>query len=105
QGRRGDDPPHRPQDAPAEDADLSHPGRGRRHRPGPRRARGARLMPADEEDRTLVDAIAAARGARRLGKLRTAVAALDRAVGLLSPGDTSGTLRLAEEGVRLGKAL
>jgi anti-anti-sigma regulatory factor len=51
-------------------------------------------------------ALAAAREARRLGRLRTAVEALDRAVALLGPGDASDDApSIAAEGVQLGRAL
>lgn len=64
-------------------------------------------MSREEEEARgeLARAVAASREARRQGKLRPAVQALDRAVSLLAPGDASGERGLGDEGVRLGLSL
>lgn len=65
-------------------------------------------MSREEEEASrgqLAREVAGAREARRVGKLRHAVLALDRAVALLGPLDASGARGLADEGVRLGLAL
>src|SRR5260221_12150671 len=53
----------------------------------------------------VASALSDARRARASGRLKSAVAALDRGVPMIPPGDTNAARALADEGAKVGAAL